>query len=181
MFRPYYQLSEEERMLREERERRRVERLTQEMRAKGRLSAPYNTTQFLLSDHGDMDENFERVLENMNQEEDNDYFSGPSDEEEFINKEFNKDYAQQQFDNLLMMNKDRLMDEYLEVAKKNEVLETKLEHLEEEEEELESMRREMAILKAQNMKLQRSNCNMKERIRMLSESQDSRTEMDQQQ
>ena len=166
--------------MREEKERRRVEKLTEEMRAKGRLSAPYNTTQFLLSDHGDMDEDFEKVLENINHE-DNDYFSGPSDEEEFINREFNKDYEQQQFDNLLMMNKDRLMDEYLEVAKKNEVLEEKLEHLEEEEEELESIRREMAILKAQNMKLQRSNSNMKDRIRKLSESADTRSGMMEQQ
>ena len=166
--------------MREEKERRRVEKLTEEMRAKGRLSAPYNTTQFLLSDHGDMDEDFEKVLENINHE-DNDYFSGPSDEEEFINREFNKDYEQQQFDNLLMMNKDRLMDEYLEVAKKNEVLEEKLEHLEEEEEELESIRREMAILKAQNMKLQRSNSNMKDRIRKLSESADTRSGMLEQQ
>ena len=50
-FLPYYQLSEEEQLRREERERRRVERLMASMRARGRVIAPYNTTQFLIEEH----------------------------------------------------------------------------------------------------------------------------------
>ena len=170
-FRPYYQLSEEERQRREEKEMRRVERLTQEMKAKGHMTAPYNTTQFLLSDHGDIDDNFDKILQSISdeQEEGAEYYS---DEDDFMSKEFNKDYEQEQFNNLLMMNKERLLNEYLEVAKKNEFLEEKLEHLETEEEEMESMRKEMVLLKAQNIKLQRSNSTMKERIRKLSETGD---------
>merc|ERR1719153_484974 len=50
---PYYQLSEEERILREENERLRLVKLRDRMKAKGRIIAPYNTTQFLMADHHD--------------------------------------------------------------------------------------------------------------------------------
>ena len=166
-FRPYYQLTEVEQRRREDKERRRVEKLMIEMAAKGRVIAPYNTTQFLISDHSD-----------GGVEGDGQFYYEPSDEEDFLFKEFNKEYEQQQFDNLLMMNKEKLLLEYLDVAKKNEALEEKLGSLEEEEEKIKEMRKEMSLLKAQNVKLKRSNTTMKERIRKLSESQDTNTNSD---
>ena len=164
-FRPYYQLTEVEQRRREDKERRRVEKLMIEMAAKGRVIAPYNTTQFLISDHSDGDVGG-----------DGQFYYEQSDEEDFLFKEFNKEYEQQQFDNLLMMNKEKLLLEYLDVAKKNEALEEKLGSLEEEEEKIKEMRKEMSLLKAQNVKLKRSNSTMKERIRKLSESQDTNSD-----
>jgi len=164
-FRPYYQLTEVEQRRREDKERRRVEKLMIEMAAKGRVIAPYNTTQFLISDHSDGGVGG-----------DGQFYYEPSDEEDFLFKEFNKEYEQQQFDNLLMMNKEKLLLEYLDVAKKNEALEEKLGSLEEEEEKIKEMRKEMSLLKAQNVKLKRSNSTMKERIRKLSESQDTNSD-----
>merc|ERR1719150_2135417 len=84
-FRPYYALTESERQEREDSEAARVERLMVEMKAKGRVIAPYNTTQFLISDHGD-------------EVDMDDYYSPDSneeDDEDFLSREFNKDYEQQ--------------------------------------------------------------------------------------
>merc|ERR1712203_275359 len=50
-YRPYYQLTEEQRRVREERERLRELKQRERMVAKGRITAPYNTTQFLMSDN----------------------------------------------------------------------------------------------------------------------------------
>ena len=50
-YRPYYQLTEEQRRVREDRERLRELKQQERMVAKGRITAPYNTTQFLMSDN----------------------------------------------------------------------------------------------------------------------------------
>ena len=161
-FRPYYALTESERQEREDSEAARVERLMVEMKAKGRHIAPYNTTQFLMSDHGDdvtMTDSY--------------YAPDSNDEDEdFLSREFNKDYEQQHINHLWLMNKEKLMSEYLNVARKNEALEKKIDHFTEEEERLEIMRKEMLLLREQNRKLIRSNSTMKERIRKLSETSD---------
>ena len=164
-FLPYYQLSEEEQLRREERERRRVERLMASMRARGRVIAPYNTTQFLIEEHEtEVEADLVKMLDN-----DGDYSAiSWSDEEDFMSKEFNKHYEQEHFDNLTKMNKEKLLFEYLSIAKKNEKLEEKVSHFEEEGEKVKALMRDMSILQAQNMKLKRSNSSMKERIRKLS-------------
>ena len=153
-FRPYYALTETERQEREESEAGRVERLMTEMKAKGRVIAPYNTTQFLMADH---------ELTNT------DLYSPDSNHEEFLFREFNKDYEQQHVNNLWQMNREKLMTEYLIVSSKNEALEKKIDRLAEEEERLGEMQKEMLLLKEQNRKLMRSNSTMKERIRKMSE------------
>jgi hypothetical protein len=48
---PYYQLSNSQRTMREERERMRIVKLRTQMRAKGRIIPPYNTTHFIMADH----------------------------------------------------------------------------------------------------------------------------------
>jgi len=161
-FRPYYALTESERQEREESEAARVERLMMEMRAKGRVIAPYNTTQFLISDHGDDVQMEDSYTPDSHEEED----------EDFLSREFNKDYEQQHIDHLWLMNKEKLMSEYLNVARKNEALEKKIDHFTEEEERLGKMEKEMLLLRQENRKLIRSNSTMKERIRKLSETSD---------
>ena len=166
---PYYQLTEEEQGRREERERRRVERLMASMRARGRISAPYNTTQFLIEEH-ETEMDLVKMLDI-----DRDCCSGVScsdEEEDFMIKEFNKLYDQHQFDNHTQMNKDMLLVEYQSVVKKNEKLEEKLSHYKVEEENIKAIMKEKNTLQAQNVKLKRSNSSMKERIRKLSETAD---------
>merc|ERR1719150_2487224 len=150
-FRPYYALTETERQEREDSEAARVERLMVEMKAKGRVIAPYNTTQFLISDHGD----------EVDMDMDDFYSQDSNDEDEdFLSREFNKDYEQQHINHLWLMNKEKLMSEYLNVARKNEALEKKIDHFTEEEERLEMMQKEMLLLREQNRKLIRSNSTM---------------------
>jgi len=160
-FRPYYALTESERQEREDSEAARVERLMVEMKAKGRVIAPYNTTQFLISDHGDDVHMTDSYSPDSNEED-----------EDFLSREFNKDYEQQHINHLWLMNKEKLMSEYLNVSRKNEALEKKIDHFTEEEERLEIMQKEMLLLREQNRKLIRSNSTMKERIRKLSETSD---------
>ena len=163
-FRPYYALTETERQEREESEAARVERLMAEMRAKGRVIAPYNTTQFLMADHAQYDSPMEEVPP--------DSYTPESNDEEFLFREFNKDYEQQHVNNLWLMNKEKLMTEYLIVARKNEALEKRIGDFTEEEERLEEMQKEMSLLREQNRKLIRSNSTMKDRIRKLSDNSD---------
>ena len=163
---PYYQLTEEEQQRREERERRRVERLMVSMRARGRIMAPYNTTEFLIGDH-ETEMDVVKMLDN-----DRDCCSGASwsDEEDFMIREFNKLYDQQHYDNLTQMSKDTLMVAYQSVMEKNQKLEEKLSYYEEEEEKIKAIMKEKSILQAQNLKLKRSNSSMQARIRKLSET-----------
>merc|ERR1712106_181673 len=84
-YRPYYQLSERERNMREEKEQMRIVKLRERMRAKGRIMAPYNTTQFLMADHP------EDTFELLEKEQNYDFYSSQSDED-YMSKEFNKDY-----------------------------------------------------------------------------------------
>jgi len=117
-FRPYYQLSEGERDVREERERLRVEKLKERMWAKGRIIAPYNTTQFLMADHPEEDI----------------YFSTPADDQHFMSKEFKKDYDVQHFNRLEKMSKEMLLNEYIVIERKNENLEERLDRVRQMEE-----------------------------------------------
>ena len=164
-FRPYYALTESERQEREDSEAARVERLMMEMKAKGRVIAPYNTTQFLMADHAQYDSPMEEPIPP-------DSYTPDSNDEEFLFREFNKDYEQQHVNNLWLMNKEKLMTEYLIVARKNELLEKRIDDFTEEEEKLEEMQKEMSLLREQNRKLIRSNSTMKDRIRKLSDNSD---------
>jgi len=128
-YRPYYQLSEGQRHLREERERMRIVKLREQMRAKGRIIAPYNTTQFLMSDHPD--DSFE-VSSSFEDESPFHLFSSQSDED-FMNNEFAKDYNIQKLNSLEKMNKEKLLREFMILERKNESLEAKLEGVRERE------------------------------------------------
>jgi len=128
-YRPYYQLSEGQRHMREERERMRIVKLREQMRAKGRIIAPYNTTQFLMSDHPD--DSFE-VSSSFEDESPFHLFSSQSDED-FMNNEFAKDYNIQKLNSLEKMNKEKLLREFMILERKNESLEAKLEGVRERE------------------------------------------------
>ena len=111
-FRPYYQLSEGERDVREEREKLRVAKLKERMWAKGRIIAPYNTTQFLMAD----------------QAEDDCYYASiaPAHDQDFMSNEFKKEYEVHNINRLEKMSKEMLLNEYMMLERKNERLEEKL-------------------------------------------------------
>ena len=210
-YRPYYQLSEGERTMREENERMRLVRLRDRMRAKGRIIAPYNTTQFLLADHHDdtvqqLEKNLESRIDdqknddlkgkNKDNNEENYYNSSPTDEEEdFVSKEFMKDYDIQHINRLEKMSKEILLNEFMIIERKNEDLEARLENIRQIEEEkarlgqadyefhrgevpmepemaqkIRIFQNEINILKAENLRLIKENRDIKDRIRQCSAS-----------
>merc|ERR1719369_1728525 len=199
---PYYQLSEEERILREENERLRLVKLRDRMKAKGRIIAPYNTTQFLMADHQEdsllvlekkLNENQTKgksIKENRKRDTENEvYNSSPTDEEEdFICKEFKKDYNIQHFNQLEKMSKEMLLNEYMFVERKNEILEARLETIRIKEEgkaqrgevdyefhkgeipmepemadKIRVFQNEIILLKTENQRLLKENKDIKER------------------
>jgi len=194
-YKPYYQLSEDERIMREEREKMRVVKLMERMKAKGRVIAPYNTTQFIMADREEDTAELLKLLEMPNKrkttkitisDEDEDFYSSPSDEEDFMSKEFIKDYDRQQVNNLEMMSKQMLLREYMMVLRKNDNLESKLEIIKEEEskkvkkqnevELLRNMKIELDSLRQENQKLQRSNSEILEMLNQSSELTEIKSE-----
>lgn len=191
-FRPYYKLSEEERAVREEREKMREVQLRQRMLAKGRITAPYNTTQFLMSDKQmtSVKPRMRGREESCSAESDEHYYSPSDDEEDFICREFRKDYEGEHVNQLDMMSKEMLLAEYMLIERKNEGLEARLEGIRMREEE--KMRRgevdydfykgevpmepemaakigvfqsELQRLRRENSRLREENKEMKERLR----------------
>lgn len=145
-YKPYYQLTEAERTVREERERLRELKQSERMLAKGRITAPYNTTQFLMSDHSDnILLSLEKKLESRKalkarmreSSEDGALYSSHSDNdnEDFIRNQFNSDYQAQHLNRLENMSHEQLLSELILLERKNEALEEKLEFMRGQEEE----------------------------------------------
>merc|ERR1719208_577008 len=146
----------------------RVAKLKERMWAKGRIIAPYNTTQFLMAD----------------QAEDDCYYasSSPANDQDFMSNEFKKDYEVHNLNRLEKMSKEMLLNEYMMLERKNEKLEEKLKTIKRLEEvhvenvnsrinpEVEFTNRvinlqcEMEKLKMENQRLLAENQEMKKRL-----------------
>lgn len=108
--------------------------------ANGQPVAPYNTTQFLIEDHGDL-ENIDAQLQvvkdqngpffnnkqsrardsSFSVDSDEDYFySSPEDEEEFLTKEFSNAYEDLHVERLSSMSKSEIIHDYLQLEAKYE-------------------------------------------------------------
>jgi len=174
-YRPYYQLSQGERDVREEREKLRVAKLKERMLAKGRIIAPYNTSAFLMGDQPAEDFYFSHQVEDDQLAED------------FMCNEFKKDYEVHNFNRLEKMSKEMLLNEYMILERKNEKLEEKLETISKLEEvhakkengpDIEFTNRvinlqyEMEKLKMENQRLLDENQEMKKRLSTESESEE---------
>ena len=125
------------------------------MKERGPNVAPFNTTQFIMNDHGETIQYLDRQLgvapddyrhnpqaghQRLGRprtaressfslggdEEDNYYYSSPADEEDFVNKEFLKDYNDVRADRLVGMGKGELISEYMQMEAKIEALERRL-------------------------------------------------------
>ena len=126
-YRPYYQLSDSQRNMREEREKMRIVKLRKDMRAKGRIIAPYNTTQFIMADHPD--DSFE--CSSTFEKENHLNFDSLQSDDDFMKNEFMKDYDIQKLNTLEKMNKEKLLREFMILERKNESLEAKLQDVQE--------------------------------------------------
>ena len=175
-FRPYYQLSEGERGAREEREQQRLRRLRERMWARGRIIAPYNTTQFLMA---------------QQPEEDCYYVSQEQDDQDFMSNEFKKEYEVHNLNRLERMSKEMLLNEYMILERKNEHLEEKLKTIQSAEEVQEKavigqtnleqeyanrvhkLQAEMEKLKMENQRLLTENVAMRKRLNNESETEES--------
>jgi len=174
-YRPYYQLSQGERDVREEREKLRVAKLKERMLAKGRIIAPYNTSAFLMADQPTEDFYFSHQVEDDQLADD------------FMCNEFRKDYEVHNINRLERMSKEMLLNEYMILERKNEKLEEKLETISKLEEvhakkengpDIEFTNRvinlqyEMEKLKMENQRLLDENQEMKKRLSTESESEE---------
>lgn len=124
-------------------------------RSRGRLAktgrqppAPYNTTQFLMDDHSDLPDLDQKLSEAVSSElpatfqkpapsrtrdssfsvdSDEDYFySSPEDEEEFLTKEFSTAYEDLHAERLSTLSKSELIQEYLQLEAKVDLLTKRL-------------------------------------------------------
>lgn len=99
--------------------------------------APHNSNQFLLEDHCDFDNLDERLLNktkasssvfNRNRDSsfsvdsDGDFYSSPDDEQQFLIKDFDNQYETVHAEHLNNMSKNDLIQEYLSLEKKVELL-----------------------------------------------------------
>ncbi|EEB17016.1 conserved hypothetical protein [Pediculus humanus corporis] len=120
----------------------RAQRIRQQMFHHGQPVAPYNTTQFLIEDHGDLqkiDAQLQVVQEqnpgssvvnnkpsrardsSFSIDSDIDYFySSPEDEEEFLTKEFSNAYEDLHVERLSSMSKSEIIHDYLQLESKYE-------------------------------------------------------------
>lgn len=128
--------------------------------------APHNDNQFLLEDHGGLEELDER-LKNIDQaststvtrtrdssfsvESDGDFYSSPDDEDEFLMQDFNDQYQSIQTEQLQTMSKQDLIGEYLSLDNRSSAmyrdLEDKIKRL---EKDLEKQKNEKELLQREN-------------------------------
>lgn len=145
-WKPYHELSWEEKKARDERETARASRQREEMFAKGLPVAPYNTTQFLMDEHdreepdlntetgvrrppgvgGRMEDTAsEEDFFDIDEEDDDDGSGGGSDGigrpgnagGEFLQRDFSETYEMYHVESLQNMTKQELVQEYLELEK----------------------------------------------------------------
>lgn len=146
---PYSKLSWEEKRQRDERDSKRANKLREQyFNAKGRPTAPYNTTQYLMAEH-DLEEpdlgshvrmqssgGNETVLRNRihsnscdDSDFDDNYNESPEDEiyeQKFLEKDFTEAYEQVHVENLHSMSKSELVREFMLLEERVENMEIRL-------------------------------------------------------
>lgn len=142
--------------------------------------APRNSNQFLLEDHGliqELDDNLKMspLLRNRDSsfsvDSDGDFYSSP-DDEQFLIKDFYDQYETLQAERLQTMSKNELIQEYL-------LLETKLEQLskqiqDEDSEDITDLKQQIERLTMENDQLKRENEML--RNKNVTDSEDSETD-----
>lgn len=145
---PYSKLSWQERSEQEDNQTKLANKVRAQMFAHGQPVAPYNTTQFLMEDHNDLQDldvqlkavttNPDRLRTNASvfqrpsrardsslsvDSDDDHFYSSPEDEEEFLTKEFSNAYEDLHAERLGQMSKSQLIEEYLKLEERVDTLE----------------------------------------------------------
>lgn len=113
----------------------RAQEIRHEMFTHGQPVAPYNTTQFLIEDHGDL-QNIDAQLNkppdmhrhsrtrdssfSIDSGDDDFFYSSPEDEEEFLTKEFSLEYQDLHVERLNSLSKADIIHDYLMLENKYE-------------------------------------------------------------
>lgn len=167
--------------------------------------APYNSNRFLIEDHGDLDKIDEELKKtdqaststvtrtrdsSVSVESDAEFYSTPDDEEVFLIKDFDNQYESVQAERLQAMSKDELIQEYLMLESKVEILSKRLQSktnanacadLNEDSNsrngtEGGEVQREMQRLTFENETLKRENESLRSKLNTSSDSADSETD-----
>ncbi|KAG8236077.1 hypothetical protein J437_LFUL016665 [Ladona fulva] len=141
-YKPYSKLSWQERRELEDRETKRANRVREEMFAHGQPLAPYNTTQFLMEDHNDLADLDSKLImvvrrgggrareSSVSQDDselgDEEFYSSPEDEEEFLTREFSTAYEDLHAERLNSMSKAELIAECRGLEARAESLERRI-------------------------------------------------------
>ena len=143
-YRPYSKLSWEEKKAKDERDTVRANKMREKyMHEKGRPTAPYNTTQYLMAEHDleepDLGSHSHKGGENnsrprvascsMDDSDFDDYNESPEDEiyeQEFFKKDFTEAYEQVHAENLHSMSKGELVHEFMRLEERVEDMEKQL-------------------------------------------------------
>ncbi|XP_078501249.1 protein HEXIM1-like [Lissotriton helveticus] len=178
-WRPYVELTWEEKKLLEEKESERAARIRAEMFAKGQPIAPYNTTQFLMEDHDLKEpdlktgEGTPRKAAVRREDTSEDDFNdeegeGMSSDDldgggEFLQKDFSETYERYHTESLEDMSKQELIKEYLELERclsvkeeENRLLklsEEQSRRVSAEQRRVQELEREIERLKEENLRL----------------------------
>ncbi|XP_040200721.1 protein HEXIM1-like, partial [Rana temporaria] len=128
-WKPYNKLTWEEKKRLEERESQRASKIRAEMFAKGQPVAPYNTTQFLMEDHGlkepDLCPPPKRApaalppihLDSTEDDEEDSTGSDDDDGTKFLQTDFSETYEKYHVESLQDMSNQELIREYMELEK----------------------------------------------------------------
>ncbi|XP_069490332.1 protein HEXIM1-like [Ambystoma mexicanum] len=178
-WRPYAELSWEEKKILEEKESLRASRIRAEMFAKGQPVAPYNTTQFLMEDHDlkepDLktgDSTPKRLAgrrEDTSEDDFNEDGDGMSSDDldtgEFLQRDFSETYERYHTESLEDMSKQELIKEYLELERclstkeeenrKLKLSEEQHQKASTEQRRVQELEREIERLKDENLRLTR--------------------------
>lgn len=144
--------------------------------------APRNTNQFLLEDHGlieELDGNLKvsPALQNRDSsvsvDSEGDFYSSPDDEEQFLIKDFDDQYESLHAERLQSMSKTELIQEYLLLEGRVEQLSKQLQD-EDSEDTRTDLKQQIEMLTIENERLKRENEML--RSKNVSDSEDSETD-----
>lgn len=173
-WKPYNKLTWEEKKRLEERESQRASKMRAEMFAKGQPVAPYNTTQFLMEDHGleepDLCPPPKRAPASLpplhmdsteeDEEEDGTGSDGMASDDgtNFLQKDFSETYEKYHVESLQDMSKQELIREYMELEKCMSRMEEENNRLRSQQADpprLHELEMELEKLKEENRRLRR--------------------------
>ncbi|KAJ8965895.1 hypothetical protein NQ314_003836 [Rhamnusium bicolor] len=157
--------------------------------------APHNSNQFLLEDHGlieELDENLKSIDQvststltrtrdsSFSVDSDGEFYSSPDDEEQFLIKDFDDQYESLHAERLQAMSKSQLIEEYIMLENKLEQLTKRLQKNDDKEDDESEinrpeLKREVERLTIENERLRRENDILRSKVNV-SDSEDSETD-----